>query len=231
MSDVVLYSGGPDSLITYYWCKSKGMDPKAVYFRLGHRYQQQEQSAVVATIPDTMVSNVLCGLGAWEEENANLYARNAFLVIAGSRFLDPGEPGRVWLSVQKHELEIPDRSVGFLEKISSLVGQLQPEGAVSSPWLYADKTEMVKWYLGAGMPKDLLVRTRSCYQVSQVHCGGCPACVRRFIAFAANDVPTMWIQRPDRSPMADTYRQRAKEGMYPPERCKRILEVLGNEAS
>lgn len=228
--DVVLYSGGPDSFITYHWCLTYGDGPAPLpfYLRMGHRYQEWEEAAIRKTLPNTVMCDVLLGLGEWEEADATIYARNAFMALAASRFVK--ESGRIWLTVQRDELSMPDRTVGFMESISGLLRGLclGRDIVVISPWVRHDKTEMVGWYMRAVGREDLLVATRSCYSRSDIHCGNCPACIRRFIAFQLNGVTQEWATHPMASDVGDEYRRRAKAGEYSELRCKRTLGALGN---
>lgn len=235
MRCVVLYSGGPDSFITLRWAQRSTELGFArvvpIYFDLGHRYNEMERAAIAATAPGTMVSGVLSGLGRWEEDDAFIFARNAFLVLAAARFVPDQEPGTIALTVQEDELSLADRSPEFLERMAELVSTLHPPGLkVMTPWLQHDKTDMVAWYLEQGLPVSELMSTRSCYRGSSLllQCGNCAACIRRYIAFSSNHIEEEYRQDPRQGTMAREYVDRARRGEYSPKRRQRIMSTLGS---
>lgn len=233
MRCVVLYSGGPDSFITARWAETQPFETVVpLYFACEHRYQAMELEAVQGTLPQTLISSVLKGLGQWEEGDAFIFGRNAFLVIAAARFLGH-EGGKVALTVQEDELALADRSLEFLEAMSRLTSILQGPGVVEvmTPWLTRDKTDMVRWYLDQGFSIEELKRTRSCYQgkPKELQCGGCAACLRRFVAMSLNGLEEEYREPPTRSSMAREYVDRAVAGQYSPKRCQRILSALKRE--
>lgn len=241
MKDIILYSGGLDSFITYQWVSlskhSRNSDKiQPVYFQLGHKYQDRELTAIRQTIPKTEIAAGLEGLGSWEEEDAFIWHRNIFLVLAATRFLR-NEKGTVWLTVQQDEMSIPDRSTKAFIGLNLLLSNLKQPSEywkVETPWADSDKTDMVFWYLhDAGLSLDLLLRTWSCYSFEKsagqdLHCGNCPACIRRYIALVLNgvDCTKLFDCDPRQTLLAEQYRQAARSGRYSKKRSERILGVL-----
>lgn len=234
MMHIVLYSGGPDSFITYHYVKSKYPTSivTPIYFDLGHRYAKEEMSVVQNTLPGTLHAGVLRGLKNWEESDAFIWHRNAFLVLAATKYLR-GKQGMIWLSVQKDEMNIPDRSEEFFNKMGSLLevlSQGQERWFVDTPWRTHDKTDMVAWYKYQRLSEIALCQTWSCYQpINSRHCGDCPACIRRYIAFAINDIDQSdsFEISPTRSETAKQYRKKARNKDYGAERSARIIQALG----
>lgn len=238
MNHVVLYSGGPDSFITLQkvlWeAKNDHSKVTALYFDLGHKYRECERKAVKDTFPNTIISNELESLGGWEEQDAFIWHRNAFLCIGASKFAK--EKTTIHLTVQKDELSIPDRKPEFLFAMENLFSTLGQNILVSTPWIQLDKTEMVKWYLSKGGNPSELKKTWSCYHPKQdirlayVHCGDCPACIRRYVAFSLNNIPCTvddFDSDPRLSKTAKKYVDSAIKGDYSSTRNKRILSALG----
>jgi len=232
---VVLNSGGPDSLITYFaLCRAFPGDIVAsVYFDLGHRYALEEKLAAAMTVPDTLMLEPLRGLGEWEEEDAHIHLRNVFLILAATKLFN--ENTTIYLSVQKDEMDIPDRKPLTLASINSLLTVLGIDASVKSLWNHKDKTDMVKQYVEMGGCKKKLYSTWSCYNPTRmysnrrvVHCGDCPACIRRHIAFVlgSGEDRTLYKNDPEKSDTAEKYEYRAKCGVYSEDRCKRILSVI-----
>lgn len=236
MEHIVLYSGGPDSWITYsYVCQMYPGDKiTMLYFALGHRYCVQELFAIDRTFPFTVIDITLSGLRSVEAEDAFIPGRNALLVTRAANYVKEKE-AIIWLSVQKGELNIPDRTPEFMVQIGRVVSLLEKKHIrVESPWKDVDKSGMVMWYVGNGGPVSELRMTWSCYSPAHVggriiHCGDCPACLRRYIAFYQAGVVDEFKVHPKESGTAHLYRMRAREGYYDEFRCKQVLKVLGDD--
>ena len=231
---VVLYSGGPDSLITYHTLKERyrGNDEQKVipvYFDLGHRYLFQEQLAVILTVPETRFHSELGFIGNWEEDDAHIYMRNIFLTMVATRHYPNSY---IHLSVQKDELEVPDRRPQTFAAMNALFAAMDIPSAVTSLWTYKDKVDMVIQYCATGGSLKRLFNTWSCYNPTEngqlIHCGDCPACIRRHLAFvyAIGEDGTDYLVDPKSSETAKTYLARAKAGYYSEDRNRRILSVL-----
>jgi 7-cyano-7-deazaguanine synthase in queuosine biosynthesis len=231
---IVLYSGGMDSYITYkYVGRSSGDNDIVypVYFSLGHRYEHQELAAVANTLGSKVMRDfTLKGLGKVEDYFAHIPGRNAHLVLASLKYaVVKSSKVFVWLTVQKDEMSIPDRSEEFFEKMSEVCSVLVgSEVLVATPFRDMDKADMVAWYLSKGYSVDELLSTWACYNsTSYIPCGECSACIRRYIALSINGLSEEYRIDPLSSSLADSYRKAAKLGEYSEQRCGRILEVLG----
>lgn len=233
---VVLYSGGPDSFITHHSVKKAFGETDNViplYYCIPHVYGMQERMVVKRTLPHTVVLNDLSFLEEWEEQDSHIYARNVFLILAASR-LYPN--AKIYLSVQKDELEIPDRKPITLAAVNSLLSMLDVSAKVTSLWFDKDKTDMVKHFVSTGGDLSKLYQTWSCYRPRfspknrqlLIHCGDCPACIRRHIAFhlGIGEDKTPYFEDPKTSDMAKEYVIKAETGVYSSDRNARILEAL-----
>jgi 7-cyano-7-deazaguanine synthase in queuosine biosynthesis len=237
MNHLVLYSGGPDSFITLHKVLSEERDPTkvdSIYFNLGHKYKECELRALRETSPDTRIVHALEGLGEWEEPDATIWYRNAFLCLAAAKYVTGKTT--IYLTVQKDELSIPDRKPEFLFGMENLLNTLGQDIRVAAPFLNMDKIDMFRWYLKNGGTAFKLKKTWSCYHPRMTtslyyqHCGNCPACIRRYIAFTLSDVHTNlndFYVEPRSSKVARDYVKAAIEGKYSPDRTKRILSALG----
>ncbi len=228
----VLYSGGPDSYITYHEVKRLHRYSSVVplYFNLGHRYLPNELRAVGNTLPLTTIDGSFSSMSEWEERDAHIFARNALLLLGMARYVTG--PATLYLSVQKDELGVVDRQPIFMDAMSQLFGVLGLEVEVVSLWLSHDKTDMVKHFVATGGTPQRLCATWSCYdpvgaERDAIHCGDCPACVRRSIAFTLGmkeDI-TPYSIPPRSSRTFLDYLLRARSGAYSEGRCQRILEA------
>jgi 7-cyano-7-deazaguanine synthase in queuosine biosynthesis len=137
-----------------------------------------EMEMVKKLIPKTTIDDRL-NLADWEEKGANIPLRNAFLIMIASKY-----DKDVVLVLQRGEMEIPDRSVYFVNTFGEWLTFLWNEQVtVSTPFFDMTKTDMVKWYLDRGLDPNILISTRSCYSPEEKPCGNCAACFRRWVAF------------------------------------------------
>ena len=90
---------------------------------------------------------------------------------------------------------------------------------VGSPFYHMDKTEMVEWYIKKGFSTARLRATVGCYTSDEGHCGNCPACFRRFVAFMNNGVEPGYVLSPE---VKDYYRSNAEK--YSTDRQERMLQ-------
>jgi 7-cyano-7-deazaguanine synthase in queuosine biosynthesis len=225
---VVLYSGGLDSFITLKWVRDNHLGEVVVpaYVPVKHRYSLQERIAVGATHPETEILQGLAELGAIEDKDAFIHHRNAFLILIASKLIPERVEGKIWLTVQKDELSIPDRTPLFMKGMEGLLASLGQMVQVSTPWFHYDKHEMVEWYLTHKGSVERLKRTHSCYRPGILPCGDCPACVRRYIAMSLNGIAEAYEVSPRESATAKEYIRRAHAGQYSKERKTKTLEAL-----
>lgn len=237
---IVLFSGGMDSLITLRYVESTMRDligsVTKVYCRLGHRYEAEELRAVEKIAGGKVnIDETLRGLGVIEECDAHIPNRNAHLVLAALRFVPVyAKEVRIWLTVQKDELSLTDRSENFFKSISRLCSILSKRRVVvKTPWIDVDKTDMVRWYLERGYSENELRDTWACYRPSPegVMCGNCGACIRRYIAMSLNGIHERYFHDPKSTSLAQYYLEKAKSGHYGEQRNERILEALDEKQS
>jgi hypothetical protein len=88
------------------------------------------------------------------------------------------------------------------------------------------KTEMVKWYLGAGLDPQILISTRSCYSPGDNRCGACSACFRRWVAFTNNDISELHENDITKYSEIPKYLEKMKHGKYDPVRAEETLRAL-----
>ena len=219
---ILLFSGGLDSWIAYHYLDK----PKTLYCDLGHRYAAHELEMVERLIPNTII-DIRLNLADWEEKDANIPLRNAFLIMIASKY-----DRDVVLVVQRGEMNIPDRSVHFFNQFGEWLSFLwQDKSTISTPFFHMTKTQMVEWYLSKGLPKDELLSTRSCYSPGDLPCGACAACFRRWVAFTNNDlseeyanpiieyseipnyIEKMKLRKYDRLRTEETFKALIKEGL------------------
>ncbi len=183
--DVLLYSGGMDSLIAWYYLQ----EPSTMYVDLGHKYAHKEKQAINLLPPSPVTFESNYGK-AFEEDDAHIAGRNFYLAMYAAACGNDV----IWLVTQAGEQNVPDRTPEFYEKSSqalTLIFGRVVELRNVFPVLH--KHEMVRWYLGSGHPDVYLRVAWSCYNPPDngaLECGACGACFRKYIALEYSDVDT-----------------------------------------
>tara|TARA_Y100000310_G_scaffold267782_1_gene279987 strand:- start:17976 stop:18695 length:720 start_codon:yes stop_codon:yes gene_type:complete len=232
MNEVLLFSGGVDSLIAYYYLNK----PKCLYVNVGSRYSKKELINCLELVTkineegDDLKLEInleAISLGQWEEIDANLPLRNAFLIMTASYYGD-----KIWLILQKGETSIPDRTKEFCKDISNLLTLLHGKKIeVDSPFWNMTKNSMVKWFMKNVGKEKLLHHTFSCFKDNGKYdlqpCGECNACFRKAIAFSHNNIEVdKWKNNIKKWKGIQTYIKKMKEGKYDEERTNETFEVL-----
>ena len=215
---ILLYSGGLDSFIAWEYLKR----PKTIYFDLGHRYAKFEKSAIMRTIPGTLIDNSL-HLGRWEKEDADIPMRNAFMIMLASMY-----DKEIVLVVQKGEMSIPDRSQMFFDSFAQWLNWMKGESGhyLTSPFFDMTKTQMVEWYVEQGFSIETLLKTRSCFSTNLLPCGACGACFRRWVALTNNDIHEGYTHTMLKWDQIPVYIEKMKAGKYDELRTKETFKAL-----
>ena len=214
---ILLFSGGLDSYIGWYFLDK----PPTLYVGLGHRYMTHEIEKVKILIPETVIDSRL-NLADWEEKDANIPLRNAFLVMIASKY-----DKNVALIVQRGEMNIPDRSVKFFNDFAEWLTFLWGiRVTLNTPFFNMTKTDMVKWYLNHNLSPENLIATRSCYAPTDNPCGNCAACFRRWVAFTNNELEEAYDQPIEKFDGLKIYLDKLNRGEYEQKRTDETLMAL-----
>ena len=227
MREVILFSGGMDSLIGWFYLGK----PQAVYFDLNHRYRWKEMEALrkMKEIDPSVLVNIVnaFNLGKYEKEDAHIPFRNRLLVMAAAMEYPIVE--KIYLVAQKGEQSIPDRSPEFFKDMSEMISkEMERKVEVVNPFPHMTKVAMVKWYRENVSDIELLRESVGCFDGASVtHCGKCSSCFRRSVAFEANNIPldVMWSDIKKWSGIPG-YIEKMKSGLYEADRTKETLDVL-----
>jgi len=224
MKTVLLFTGGIDSLVAHYYLDLELKEPHdLLYFNLGHRYSKQEMENAKQLAGrmgvDLRVEDFI-KLGRFEEPDANIPARNLYLIMgAASLGYD-----KIYLIVQRGETSIPDRTLSFFINASSLLSTLyERDIEVDSPFWNMTKQDMVKWYKEKGLDTSLLIDTRSCYSPTKEECGNCPACFRKYVALVYNDIQPKFELKEE---IISYYKEKLLKHEYDSVREKQTIEAL-----
>jgi len=191
----LLFSGGLDSFIAWR-LREREVDP--LYVRMGHRYQARELATlerIADRFPGFYCRPVdVLSLGKLEQSDGYIPMRNLLLattaVALGYR--------EVRLTALRGEAS-RDKSHKFEKDTSALLTYLAGEPVtVALRYRSLTKRQLVRKYLDAGFRADELRLTRSCYADTDVPCGQCQACFRRWVAMSLNGIEEDYAIHPSR---------------------------------
>ena len=219
MNEILLFSGGLDSYIAWH----KLGKPKTLYINLGTKYSAIEQLVVENLIPGTIIEHFPL-LGTREYgPNAYIPFRNVHLAFLAYRF------GHIIHIAGLKDDMVNDKNPTAFKKMSTFMSFMMNDTInVSSPFWEMTKEQVVRWYLDNvdSSGQTLLHGTHSCYTPKGTEpCWACPACLRKWIALAANNIrmPEFenWV-------LMRHYLDRAYKGEFIPERNDTTIRVLNN---
>lgn len=223
MREILLFGGGLDSYPAWHYLGR----PPALYFDLGHRYRAQELAAVSALRTrcgmDVEISSEL-DLSRWEQPDAIIPMRNIHLAMLAANRAET-----VWCVGVKGDAT-EDKSPAAFARISAFISGFTGRNIrMDSPFWEMTKTEIVRWYLSKGLPAEELLLTFSCSRDdgSDLHCGRCSSCLRRWMSLANNDVDAPFESPPwqwDR--VVGYYVTAMQDGTYPPHRAEEFFTAL-----
>ncbi len=213
--EVLLFSGGIDSFCAYHFLKR----PKTLYFDLKSRYSNKELLVVQQLIPSTIIDTSLDLNSREQGVNAYIPFRNLLLAIQATKYAST-----IWIAGVKDD-NVGDKNEQVFKQMSDLLTNISGKTIqVKSPFWSYTKDEVISWYLHSykGNP-DNLIKTISCYDSSsQIYCGNCPACFRKWIALYVNGIKLDFFNQE----LAEQYYQRARHGVYDSKRNYNIIKIV-----
>ncbi len=187
----ILYSGGLDSYIAYFYARAYGYVPELVYVDLGHPYAEKEKRAIGKNgLPCTMLdfSSLYPAIKS-RLSNQIIPSRNLLFAVLGGMVNE-----RVWIGALDGEQngKERDKSERFFQLSTELLTYInnffQARTIVESPFAQMTKSEVIAWGVANGVPKEKLFDTVSCYDPVHDKCGECLTCYKRYTAFLLNDL-------------------------------------------
>ena len=199
---VLLYSGGMDSLMIDYLLKPDVL----LNISMNSAYDARERES----FPDgeyVFLDNVI-DLGKYERDDAIVPNRNAHLVLLASHY---GET--IWLGSVSGDRSF-DKDQAFYLHMETLLNHMWQEQhwteerrfEIYSPFKDRTKTDLVDEYLMKGGTEESLLKSYSCYEGEEKHCGHCKACFRKWVALENNGIMTgieYWQKVPWEAPWLD----------------------------
>jgi len=219
--DVLLFSGGLDSYIAYFYLNK----PMCLFIDLKHKYADVERDTIQRLQP-YMKNSIVCeekalDLGKWEKFDSIIPLRNIYMSMIATNYGD-----KIWIVGVEGD-HTQDKSPQAFEKISDFLTYFcERPIKVDSPFWSMTKTEHVAWYVKNGYSIPELLKTYSCFSPSGHHCGHCPSCFRRWIAMFNNDIYEKYQSNPLDWDMIPLYIERMKMGYYSKRRAEEFFTAL-----
>lgn len=256
--DVVLTSGGLDSTITYRIAKDQArredrlLGFRTLYCDFGQPYAPKELQTLAALGicgPTHIVKifgdmkHALNEYGGWKHiipgRNFLALATAATLLLPND--IHPHRERRIWFSPVQGEMPKTggDKSFKFLDLASEAIAHWYGGPVmILTPLASGTKADWIHWWLSQGLPVETLRRTVTCFSHEMGHCGKCQACLRRYVAFAYNNIDTSndYIVHPliGARQYIDKYRTLMQTALdnkdftkYSRGRCEQTLSIIG----
>jgi len=227
---VILASGGLDSFLCWYIFRQDAVN---VFVNIGQKYAKKEGQALrnlMRKIPEfDVVEHAGSLIGPLEDEKSGIIPnRNAELILSAAVY---GE--WIYFGVIKDEIN-SDKSPEFIKAMEDVLNisnrkQYWTEGKtfqILTPTKEYNKTDLIKMYLDKGGLVEHLELTVSCYSDTEQHCGDCPSCFKRWIAFKNNDIPFVTINDPMDFAHKQGIIEKCKDGTYADGRANEIITAL-----
>ncbi len=219
--DILLFSGGLDSYIAYFYLQK----PTCLFIDLKHKYAEVEKRTVCRLQPymgnSIIIEDHVLNLSKWEQEDSIIPLRNIYMAMIATNYGD-----NIWVIGVEGDY-VHDKSPLAFEKMSMfLTSFCERPIKIDSPFWNMTKTEHVAWYVQNGYSISELLKTYSCFDPDGIHCGHCPSCFRRWIAMFNNDIQEQYKKNPLDWPMIPEYIERMKNGRYSRRRAEEFFTAL-----
>jgi 7-cyano-7-deazaguanine synthase len=218
---IMLNSGGMDSLLVHHNVFRRNIGGSipgirtlfhsedtfvSVFADYDQSYSEKERLAAraIATAYGIPLVVATCApLALYEHISGIVPFRNAELLLAAAQEGATGVTNVMYMGVLAHEVN-SDKSRAFLRHMKGVLNvshraQYWTEGkryTMRTPLRRMTKTEAVANYLATGGSKSLLLRTVSCYSPTELPCGRCASCFKRWVALINNDLTQDFLEDP-----------------------------------
>lgn len=190
---LLLLSGGLDSACLFWHLLSQGIAFRCMWIDYGQRNAEQEQESAeklchtngvkliklrVPTVFEGVSSTILkdCNAEGHTVTTAELPNRNAVLISIAAAHCT--EPTTILVAAHRTPAPYADCTPQFYTRMSKAISySTNGKVDVEAPFIRLTKFNVVKKGWDAGMSKEALESTVSCYDGT--NCGKCPACISR----------------------------------------------------
>lgn len=182
MAQIILLSGGLDSLISY---KMFASTFYPVFVRTGSRYEQRDLACAHMLAPHLRVIDLPRLV---EQYNGVVSHRNAIILSLVANQCDAEE---ICVSAPLGEM-IADQQPSFYRKMERVLNV-----RVFNPLRHYTKTQLVGMYLATHRDAaERIKMTRSCYSDQLHRCGACSACFKRWVSLKNNGIKERYSADP-----------------------------------
>lgn len=213
--EVLLYSGGIDSYIGYFYLNK----PQLISFNLGSRYTKKEFKFNPLKKENIIYNDSLKWLGKKEEDlNSHIPFRNLYLALTSvTEYSDT-----VYICGVKDD-NMTDKNQKVFELWSDHFSILENRNIkIISPFWKMTKEDIVKWY-DSNYSKENLLNTVSCYsEEDNNYCGKCQACFRKACALYSINLILPFYNLE----ILNYYQKRLEKNIYIPQRENSIKRYL-----
>ena len=197
---VLLYSGGIDSYITWFFLKKNYGNVKCFYIDYGGMYCNKEITHIRNAELPFQVKILNMDLGVMEMGvNAYIPNRNLYLLTKASEFGD-----HIYYGGLKDD-NVGDKTPGFASSLShTLTLSLGRRITVDSLFWQKEKAAIIEHFgrmcMASGwtfhqVVECLVYKTTSCYDKVDHYCGECPSCFRKYCALLINGIELPFYDR------------------------------------
>jgi len=181
MKTILLVSGGLDSYIAYKYLEENNCKLLPLFIDYKGLYTSKELKHAKELFPDLIIDNSLDLSGQELTPKAFIKNRNAYFVLVGSKY------GHIIAMGGLKDDNVGDKSPLAFLKMQELLNEINPDiYKVFSPFWRMTKSEIIEWYIQSGNHIEVLLKTTSCYHPTELYCGECPSCFRKYCAFFDN---------------------------------------------
>ncbi len=220
MSKILLFSGGIDSLIAWFYLDK----PKCIYIDLHTEYSEKEIKSIknIATkLSMDLTIHEITNLNLFYNSDVNAFVpnRNLLLALIGSWYGD-----EIFIAGIKGDMVEDKNPEAFTDMTEILNKFSRTRIKIDSPFWQMSKTDIIKWFIDSGYDKNLLFESVSCYHKLDKPCGNCGSCVRKYIALKMNNIePDFEINET----LKLNYLDRARSNKYDISRNNEIIKIFG----
>ena len=212
---ILLFSGGLDSFIAYHFLGK----PKCVYFDIGLPICKEEIRVIrelgIPVIIDTSVN-----LADREVEGDSKFipGRNLYYALLACKYGD-----EIYMAGLRDDV-VNDKNEPIFQEFSRILSVMYDRTIkVLSPFWDMTKADIVKWYLEEVGDIESLIKTGSCYDLTDGnYCGKCRCCFRKWVALWINGIKLPFYNRN----LIAEYFKKARAGVYDKQRNQNIIKTV-----
>jgi len=212
---VLLFSGGLDSYIAWHFLGK----PPCVYFDIGLPVCKEEIRVIKELgVPITIDSSINLADREVAGDSKFIPGRNLYYALLATKYAD-----EIYMAGLADD-NVNDKNPGIFEEFSRTLTILNNKPIkVMSPFWEHTKADIVKWYLENVKETEQLIKTGSCYDLTEGnYCGKCRCCFRKWVALWVNGIKLPFYNRD----LIAEYFKKARSGVFVSQRNDNIIRTV-----